>query len=153
MPRGTNAPNDWPAEPVNVRSMVSSGSPAPAYLLVTSWPSIVPTVRFTLRTARLARTGSPRSRASSASAISSLSSALSRPWSCGLGAARVLVGEDVPVRRPVQDRGQVQAAGLPVVDRLGDVERVGPPDRLLEGAEAQLRKELADLLGDVLEEA
>ena len=30
-------------------SIVSSGSPAPPYRLVTSWPSIVPTVRLTLR--------------------------------------------------------------------------------------------------------
>ena len=70
----------------------------------------------------------------------------------GLGAARLLVGEDVAVRRLVQDRGQVEARGLPVVDRVADVERVDAADRLLERPEAQLREQLAHLLGDVLEE-
>ena len=50
MPRGTNAPKLWPAEPVNVMSIVSSGRPVAA---VAAWsarePSIVPTVRLTLR--------------------------------------------------------------------------------------------------------
>ena len=57
-PRGTKAPNDWPADPVKVRSIVPSGSPSARYRLVTSWPSIVPTVRLTLRIATWARTGS-----------------------------------------------------------------------------------------------
>ena len=61
MPRGTNAPNDWPAEPMNVMSMVPSGRPSPPYFLVTSWPRMVPTVRLTLRIATCARTGSPLS--------------------------------------------------------------------------------------------
>ena len=29
MPRGTNAPKLWPADPMNVSLMVSSGRPAP----------------------------------------------------------------------------------------------------------------------------
>ena len=52
MPAGRNAPRDCPADPVSVRSMVSSGSPS-GWALVTSCPSIVPTVRLTLRTATL----------------------------------------------------------------------------------------------------
>ena len=47
MPAGTNAPNDCPAEPVKLISIVSSGRPAFWYRFVTSLPRIVPTVRFT----------------------------------------------------------------------------------------------------------
>ncbi len=66
--------------------MVSSGRPAPPYFLVTSWPSMVPTVRLMLRMGSWARTGWGASsptvlRASAASLISWLSSALARPWS------------------------------------------------------------------------
>ena len=42
--------------------------------------------------------------------------------------------------------------GLPVVDRLDDVERADLADRLVEGAEAELGEELAHLLGDEREE-
>ncbi|MND01069.1 hypothetical protein D3C83_199050 [compost metagenome] len=35
-PRGTNAPKLWPAEPVNVILIVSSGRPGPPYRFVTS---------------------------------------------------------------------------------------------------------------------
>ncbi len=66
--------------------MVSSGRPAPPNFFVTSWPSMVPTVRLMLRMATWARTGwassAPEAEsASAASLISSLSSAFSRPWS------------------------------------------------------------------------
>ncbi len=82
MPLGRNAPNDWPAVPVKVMSMVSSGSPSPPQRLVSSEPSMVPTVRFTLRTGSSSRTRSPEDRAPSASWMRVLSSAFSRPWSC-----------------------------------------------------------------------
>ena len=36
MPRGTNAPKLWPAEPTNLIWIVSSGSPAAPYRFVTS---------------------------------------------------------------------------------------------------------------------
>ena len=64
MPRGTNAPKLLPAEPENVTSIVPSGSPAPPWALVTSWPNIVPTVRFTLAMVVENRTGVPASIAS-----------------------------------------------------------------------------------------
>ena len=68
-----------------------------------------------------------------------------------LGAAQVLVGEGRPVRH-VQDRAQVQAVGLPVVDRGLHVERGDLADGLVQGPEAELGEVLAHLLGDVLEE-
>jgi len=36
MPFGTNAPKDWPADPVNVTSIVSAGRPSSPYRFVTS---------------------------------------------------------------------------------------------------------------------
>ena len=79
MPRGMNAPKLWPAEPVNVILIVSSGSPAAPYRLVTSEPSIVPTVRSALRMNAVISTGVPCSSAGRLFAIRSLSSATSRP--------------------------------------------------------------------------
>ena len=152
MPRGTNAPNDWPAEPVSVRSMVSSGRPAPPYLLVTSWPRIVPTVRLTLRTASAARTGSPRSRASPASATSSLSSACSSPWSCALVQRGSWSGKTsryagwcrIGVRsRPAAFQWSTAGATSSTSDRPMASSRVRKPS---------CGEQLADLLGDVLEE-
>ena len=48
----------------------------------------------------------------------------------------------------MQDARQVDALGLPVVDGLVHVEPVDPADHLVDGAEAQLRHDLAQLLGD-----
>ena len=79
MPRGRNAPKLCPADPVNSTWMVSSGSPSLPYLRVTSEPSIVPTVRCSLRIGRRISTGSRRSSAADASEMSVLSSALARP--------------------------------------------------------------------------
>ena len=64
--------------------MVLSGSPSPPQRRVSSYPSMVPTVRLTLRTGKSRRTGEPSSSDPSASAMSVLSSALSSPWSCSL---------------------------------------------------------------------
>ena len=133
MPRGTNAPNDWPAEPVNVRSMVPSGSPSPPYFLVTSWPRMVPTVRLTLRIAHLGahRLAAARSPAGASGTSSVTSSDFSSPWSCCLVRCRSWSGNAAQVRL-VQDRRQVETGGLPVVDRLRDVERADLADRLVE---------------------
>ncbi len=153
-PRGTNAPKDWPAEPVKVMSMVSSGRPAPPYGLVTSWPSMVPTVRLTLRIGdlgadRLGASALSAPRASAASLMSSLSSALARPWSC----AAVWCRAAPSGRSGTCSSGrEVEALGLPVVDGPLGVEQLGVADGLLDGAEAELGEELADLLGDELEE-
>jgi hypothetical protein len=68
------------------------------------------------------------------------------------GVPEVLTGELLADVGDVEDRREVEPGRLPVVDRRRDVEGADLPDRLVEGAEAQLRQELADLLGDVLEE-
>ena len=52
----------------------------------------------------------------------------------------------------MQDRGQVETGRLPVVDGPGDVEGADLADRLRQGPEPQLGQQLADLLGDELEE-
>ena len=49
MPFGMNAPKLWPAEPLNLIWMVSSGRPAAPHFFVTSLPVMVPTTRLTLR--------------------------------------------------------------------------------------------------------
>ena len=54
-PAGRNAPKDCPAEPVRVSVDGVVGEPVPPCALVTWWPSIVPTVRLTLRTGDLGR--------------------------------------------------------------------------------------------------
>ncbi len=54
--------------------------------------------------------------------------------------------------RQVQDRRQVEPAGLPVLDRPRGVEHLGVADRLVQRPEAQRGEVLADLLGDVAEE-
>ena len=141
--RAAKAPKDWPAEPVKVMSMVSSGRPAPPNFLVTSWPSMVPTVRLMLRIGdlgadRLAPRSTPASRASAASLISSLSSAFSRPWSCAV---------DLVAGRALGQLGHVEAAGRgpgPAPSsgrrpRLG-VEELGVADGLLERCGSPARR-------------
>src|SRR5665213_3113060 len=54
--------------------------------------------------------------------------------------------------RGQQDGRQVDARRLPVVDGHRRVDQVDPPDRLLEGVQAQRGQVLANLFGDVLEE-
>src|SRR5689334_5849508 len=130
IPRGRKAPNDWPADPVKVRSIVPSGSPSPPKRRVTIEPSIVPTVRLTLRTGSSRLTGRASSSAPSHSWISVWSSATSRPWSCS----------------------RTRRRGLPVVDRLAGVQQLDVADRLVQRAEAQLGEVAADLLGEELEE-
>ena len=55
MPFGMNAPKLWPAEPLNLIWMVSSGRPAAPHFFVTSLPVMVPTTRLTLRTGSFGR--------------------------------------------------------------------------------------------------
>ena len=47
MPLAKNAPNDCPAEPVNLIEIVSSGNPSKPYFLAILLESTVPVVRFT----------------------------------------------------------------------------------------------------------
>ena len=79
MPRGTNAPKLCPADPVKCTWIVSSGSPSLPYLRVTSEPSIVPTVRCSLRIGRRISTGSRRSSAADASEMSVVVQRLGQP--------------------------------------------------------------------------
>ena len=51
-----------------------------------------------------------------------------------------------------EDRRQVEAVGLPVVDGGAGVEHLDVADRLLQRAEPERRQQLAHLLGDELEE-
>ena len=149
MPRGSTAPKDCPAEPRRVTSMVPSGRPSAPYRLVSSWPSIVPTVRLTLRTGRSIRTCSPRSRAGAARRMSSLSSALSSPWSwarawCRAEPGRGSTGASSGARSsPEAFQWSTASAG---------VEQVDAADGLVDRAQAQGGEELAHLLGDELEE-
>src|ERR1700722_7481773 len=50
-------------------------------------------------------------------------------------------------RRIVEDRGEIQASRLPVIDRRLHVETVDAPDHFVNSAEAQPRHVFADLLG------
>ena len=90
---------------------------------------------------------------SSAGWQASMSCAVERPVEpvvLGADAVAGRVGRDVG-RRPgsgVRSR----PCGLPVVDGHGDVDQLGMADDLVEGTEAQGGQQLADLLGDVLEE-
>ncbi len=150
IPRGRKAPKLWPADPWNLSWIVSSGSPAPPYRRVSSLPRIVPTVRLTLRIGSSSETGSPRSSAGRQAGRSVVqSSDCSMPWSWSWTLRTATSGPDL---RPVEDLAEIEAAGLVVVDRLSHVEQVAAADHLVDRAEAELRHQLAHLLGDELEE-
>ena len=69
-----------------------------------------------------------------------------------------LLGADAPQRRARrqlghrQQRREVDAARLPVVDCARRLEQVGPPDQLVHGAQTEAREDPAHLLGDKVEE-
>ncbi len=129
--------------------MVPSGRPAPPWARVTSEPSIVPTVRLTLRIGSTARTGSSRSSAGRHSAISSLSRARSRPWSCVTTWRRAA---------PAGSSGRCRtgARSRPAAFQCSTAARVSStstwPTASARRAEAESGEELADLLGDEGEE-
>ena len=54
--------------------------------------------------------------------------------------------------RLMEDRGEVEPARLPVLDRRPHVEPIDAADHLVDGPEAELRHQLAHLLGDEAEE-
>ena len=150
IPRGTNAPKLWPAEPLNLSWIVSSGSPAAPWRRVSSLPRIVPTVRLMLRIG-----------SSSDDRLAPLQGRLAsrdqrRPVERRLEPV-ILVADlaDGDVRAhvgPVEDLAEIQALGLVVVDGLSHVQQVAAADHLLDGPEAELGHQLADFLGDELEE-
>ena len=150
MPRGTKAPKLWPAEPRRCTEMVSSGSPAPPWRRVTSAPSIVPTVRCTLRTADLdAHRLAPLERGRGL-ADQLLVERLVEPVVLRLRAEQGLALVGVLGRG--EDRREVETVGLPVVDRGAGVEHLDVADRLGDRAEAERGEQLAHLLGEELEE-
>ena len=54
--------------------------------------------------------------------------------------------------RLIQDPAQIDTMGFPVLDRLADIQLADLADHLVEGAEAELRHQFADFLGDEEEE-
>ena len=73
MPLAKNAPNDCPAEPVNLIEIVSSGNPSKPYFFAILLESTVPAVRFTFLIGRSSLTFSPFSIAGLQSSTSLLS--------------------------------------------------------------------------------
>ena len=109
----------------------------------------MPTVRLTLRMGSSRCTGRASSSAPSHSCDQRLVERPVEPVVLGRDAQqRVAVGD----RRHLEDRREVEARRLPVLDGCGGVEHLGVPDRLGDRAEPERREVLAHLLGDVLEE-
>ncbi len=82
MPLARKAPNDWPADPLNLIEIVSSGKPSNPYFLATRLESTVPVVRFTFLIGSSNLTFSPLSMACLHSSTSLLSRMSASPWSC-----------------------------------------------------------------------
>ena len=150
---GRNAPKLWPALPVKRIRIVLSGRPSSPWRSETAEPSMVPTVRFTLRIGSDSSTGSMFSIAGRQSRISSSVERLLEP---------VLLAAHAPAsRRPrraasarCRIAAPVEAAGqLPVADRRVALDEVGPADHVVELAEAERGQDLARLLGDEAQEA
>ena len=145
-----NAPNDWPAEPVSVTSIVPVGRPFSPWRMVTSWPSMVPTARSVLRIGRsIATVLAVLERVRPlADQLAGRSASRARASGC----ARLVRGSSSANSGPTRIGREVEAVGLPVLDRAVDVQQLAVPDRLLEAAEAELGEVLAHLLGEELEE-
>jgi hypothetical protein len=144
MPLGTNAPKLWPAEPLEVMSMVSSGRPGAAVRLVTSWPSIVPTVRLTLRIGNSSLTFSPLDAPAGA-----LDERAGRAHGRGRGPGSWCCAAPPAPRRSGTCRIGVRSSPTPSSGRRPrSVSSLDVADGLLERAEAELGQQLAHLLGD-----
>ena len=107
--------------------IVSSGRPSPPWRRVSSEPSIVPTVRLTLligdvRCDRLAPLERRRALLDERAVERLVEPVVLADDLVEVGA----LGQ----RRAVQDRREVEAGGLPVVDRVGHVEHLDVADRL-----------------------
>ena len=111
---------------------------------------MVPTVRLTLVIVVENRTGLPESSASRLITISCWSSALSRPWSCRELQYRSWFMNADSGSCSTGDRSSLCAFQCSRGQR--GVQRADLADRLVEGAEAELRHEFADLFGDEHEE-
>src|SRR3954452_7989019 len=143
-PGASQAPNDWPAEPESSSVIVSSGRPSRAWRRAIS-PGGVPAHRAV-------HVAPPALEADGGAVVDGVAGLLEDPpvevvAEDGLGpahAAARLAGRHAGHR---EHRREVDAAGLPVVDRLVGLEQVGPADHLLERPHADAGHELADLLG------
>ncbi len=61
---------------------------------------------------------------------------------------RLVADDPVGEIRHVEDRSQVEALHLPLLDRIPSIEQLGVTDGLLEGAESEQGQQLAHLFGD-----
>ncbi len=111
--------------------------------------SIAPVARSTLQIEPLIETGVLFSIAARDCAISFWSMTFSRPWSCACVWKMSICGRNF---RLVEQRREVEALRLPVVDGLRLVEHLHLPDHFIERAIAHLRHQLAHFLGDEEEE-
>ena len=140
MPLGRNAPSDWPADAGQRRPRwCRSGRPCSPWRLVTSWPSIVPTARSVLRIGQLDRRPARRARARRRAAGSARWSkcfvelVVLRHGGCVRGSSSANSG-------PTRTGAQVEAVGLPVLDRAVDVEQLAVADRLVERCGSRARR-------------
>ncbi len=150
IPRGRNAPKLWPAEPVNLSWIVSSGSPAPPYRRVSSLPEdradgAVDVADRQLERDRLA----PLERRPACREQRRHVERLLEPV---ILVADLADGDVRPDVGPVEDLAEIEALGLVVVDGLAHLEQVAAADHLVDRAEAELGHQLAHFLGDELEE-
>ncbi len=150
MPRGTNAPKLWPAEPreVDGDGVVGQAVAAPALRELGAEHGADGAVDVAIGSSISTR--SPRSSAGPAGGDELLVERLVEAVVLRLGVEQVLAL--VGVLGHGEDRREVEAVGLPVVDRLAGVEHLGVADRLGDRAEAERGQVLAHLLGDELEE-
>ena len=135
IPRGTKAPKLWPAEPVKVSEMVSSGSPgrpvAPADLRSQQGPDGAVDVRDGQEPPRPACHRPPQ--AAHASSELMIQCLLEPVVLQPRLVARHVVGH-VGLG---QHRAEIEPGGLPVGDRHFGVEQVDPSDRFLQGAQSR----------------
>ena len=152
MPLGRNAPKLCPALPVKRMRIVLSGRPSSPWRSDTAEPSMVPTVRFTLRIGSASSTGSMFSIAGRQSRISSTSSAFSSPccWPPTCRIATASCGGSGRCRIALQSSPfgsfQLRTFGF-------GLDQVGAADHVVELRIAELREDLARLLGHEAEEA
>ncbi len=110
---------------------------------------MAPAVRSVLRIVRTSRTGAPRS---SAGLRVGDQAAVEHGRDTVVLCLAVADAHALRGVRLVEQLGEIEPLGFPVLDHLALVEHLHLPDHLGEGAEAHLRHQLAHLLGDEEEE-
>ena len=149
MPRGMNAPKLWPAEPVNVILIVSSGRPGGAVFPRHLRPEHRPDGAIGVADEGVDLHRHP---------VLERRPALRNQVVVERDVEAVVLRADAAARdaggqiRHVEERPQVEAVRLPVMHRGLDVEAVGAADHLVERAEAELRHDLAHFLREKAEE-